>query len=258
MGWRVCDRVRQSCGTVNSCCPSGVRFAPFARAPWADDAAVDPKLPAHLRYLGGEFVCLPFGIGGAPEGLLPEWASPSWQRINPVPHGHSSNLTWDLMSADATHVALSLRYPWDDDIDFLTRCLTVVTDAPAVDLELTIHARRPTSQPVGLHPILRLPEWPSQIAIEAVFEFGLTYPARVPPGASRVAMGQRFTRLESIAGIRGGLVDYSTLPKEAPTEEMLMLCNVRSPVTVHYPEERAYFPPVVGHFVAAILYALAE
>jgi hypothetical protein len=236
--------VRSSAAILWDCefvLPSGRSFAPFARAHWADDPGVDSTLPAHLRHLGGEFVCVPFGIGGAPEALLPAWASESWRRVNPKPHGHSADWPWDLISADSTHIELQLRYPADDDIDFLRRRLSVVADAPAIDLELAVHARRPTRQPIGLHPILRLPEWPSQLRIEAEFDFGFTYPARVPPGVSRVAIGQRFTRLESLAGICGGRVDYSTLPKEAPTEEMLMLCNVQSPVTVHYPEEAAYF-----------------
>jgi hypothetical protein len=221
--------------------PSGRRFSPFVQAPWADDPTVDPTLPAHIRHLGGEFVCVPFGIGGAPKNLLPEWSSESWKRVNPVPHGHSSDLTWDLISADASQVALRLQYPADDDIDFLTRRLVVVTSRPALDLELTIHARRPTRQPVGLHPILRLPEWPAQLAIQASFEFGFTYPGYLPPGATRVAKGRRFARLDEIGGSAGDAVDYSLLPKESPTEELLMLCNVRSPVSVHYPNERAFF-----------------
>ena len=221
--------------------PSGRRFVPFARAPWADDPTVDANLPAHMRYLGGEFVCVPFGIGGEPEGLLPEWRSDSWKRVNPAAHGHSSNLDWECLSADASQVILRLRYPQDEDIEYLTRRLSVVADAPAIDVELVIHARRPTRQPVGLHPILRLPDWPAQFAIDAAFEFGLTYPAFVPPGASRVAVGQRFARLDGIAGIAGDVVDYSTLPKEAPTEEMLLLCKVRGPITVHYREEHSFF-----------------
>ncbi len=95
-------------------------------------------------------------------------------------------------------VELRLRYPEGDDIEYLTRRLTAVQDAPALDLELTIHARRPTRQPVGLHPIVRLPEWPAQLEIDALFEFGVTYPAVVPPGVGRVIPGQRFSRLASI------------------------------------------------------------
>jgi hypothetical protein len=221
--------------------PSGRRFAPFARAPWANDASVDPSLPAHMRLLGGEFVCVPFGIGGTPAKLHPEWQSSSWRHFNRAPHGHSSNLPWEAISADSSHVALRLKYPDDDDIECLTRRVMVAPDAPALDLELTIHARRHTRQPVGLHPILRLPEWPEQVVMEASFEFGMTYPAFVPPGASRLVPGQRFSQLASIAGIHGEIVDYSTMPKQSPTEEMMMICKVRGPITLHYPNERSYF-----------------
>jgi hypothetical protein len=245
MKWRFgTASVRSSTAMLWDCeflLPSGRRFQPFARAPWADDPALDPELPAHMRHLGGEFVCVPFGIGGRPQALLAEWASDSWDRINPAPHGHSSNDVWDLITADASEVVMRLHYPSDDDIEQVTRRITAVPDAPALDMELVIHARRPTRQPVGLHPILRLPDFPDQLVIQSSFEFGLTYPAVVPPGASRVAIGQRFVRLDAIPGIDGGNVDYSALPKDSPTEEMLMLCGVQQPVTVCYPSEQTYF-----------------
>ena len=41
--------------------PSG-DFSPFARAPWIGNIS-DPEISGHLRELGGDFVCLPFGVG---------------------------------------------------------------------------------------------------------------------------------------------------------------------------------------------------
>jgi hypothetical protein len=219
--------------------PSGRHLQPFARAPWADDPGLE-SLPAHMRHLGGEFVCVPFGIGGRPPELAPAWESASWDRINPEPHGRSANEVWALTEASASEVCLRLDYPAHDDVAHLIRRVTAVPDEPALDFELTIHARRRTRQPVGLHPILRLPDFPAQLHIQAEYKFGLTYPAFVPPGASRVAAGQRFARLEALSGIKGGTVDYSTLPKDSPTEEMLMLCGVTQPITVRYPAERAW------------------
>jgi len=218
---------------------SGRRFTPLARAPWADQIGVDASLPAHMRLLGGEFVCLPFGIGGMPADLSPEWRSDAWGNVNRTPHGHSADGTWGLVSSDPSQVELQLQYPQDEDVESVTRRVKVVPDAPALDFELIVKARRCTRQPIGLHPILRLPEWPSQLAIEASFDFGVTYPALVPPGASRVAAGRRFACLSSIDGIRSGSVDYSRLPKQTPTEEMLMLCKVHGPLTVRYMDENA-------------------
>lgn len=234
--------VRSNAGMLWDCnfiFPSGRQFAPLARAPWAEDTNFDPQQPAHLRYLGGEFVCVPFGGGGKPEALLPEWNSDAWAQGNAEPHGYSANRTWDCVAADPSQVTLQLTYPAEDDIACLTRRVSVVPDMPALDFELIIRARRFTRQPVGLHPILRLPQLAAQLAIEATFEFGLTYPAKVPPGISRVAAGQRFRRLDSIPGIRLGRVDYSRMPKETPTEEMLMLCMVRGPVVVRFLDEGA-------------------
>jgi hypothetical protein len=221
--------------------PSGRRFTPFAKAPWADDPSLNPNLPAHLRHLAGEFVCVPFGIGGRPQGLLLEWDSDSWMRVNPQPHGLSSDAAWDLLASDAHHVSLRLDYPATSDIQFLTRRVSADPGAPALDLELEIRARRPTRLPIGLHPILRLPDPPAELIIEAAFEFGMTYPALTPPGITRLALGKKFSRLDAIPGARGDYVDYSRLPKEAPTEEMLMLCRVESPVTVRYPAENVEF-----------------
>jgi hypothetical protein len=245
LSWRFGHAsVRSSAAMLWDCnflLPSGRPFSPLARAPWARDSSFDPQQPAHLRHLGGEFVCVPFGNGGTPVGLLPQWSSAAWAQANAEPHGRSANNKWECIASDSSQVTLRLSYPVDDDIAYLIRRLSVVADAPAIDLELTIHARRCTRQPVGLHPIVRLPQLPAQLAIEAAFEFGLTYPAIVPPGISRVAPGQRFRRLGSIPGIHGGRVDYSRMPQDAPTEEMLMLCTVRGPVVVRFLDERAAF-----------------
>jgi len=223
--------------------PSGRRFTPLARAPWATRDGHHESLegqPAHMRFLGGEFACVPFGIGGRPRELLPEWDSPAWDRINPEPHGHSSNLDWRLVELTPREILLRLDYPGGNEVDHLLRRLRVDEHAPALDLELSIYVRRDTRLPVGLHPIAKLPWAVERLRISADFDFGLTYPAWVPPGASRVAAGTRFSRLESVPAIAGGHVDYSVLPKAAPTEEMLMLCGVRAPIRLDYLDEAAF------------------
>jgi hypothetical protein len=70
-------------------------------------------------------------------------------RVNPEPHGLSSNADWNLLAADDHHVSLRLDYPGTSDIQFLTR--RVSADPDALDLELEIRARRPTRLPIGLH-----------------------------------------------------------------------------------------------------------
>ena len=235
--------VRSSAAMLWDCdfrLPSGRRFAPLARAPWADTPGVDQSLPAHMRHLGGEFVCVPFGCGGTPAGLLGEWACDEWAHVNPIQHGISADASWRHVSSDDSHICLSLHYPVDDDIESLTRRIAVDKDAPALNLELTIHARRPTRQPIGLHPIFKLPDPPATLRIEASFEFGVTYPAIVPPGVSRLAPGRTFTELSRLPGAQAGTVDYSVMPQSSPTEEMFTLCKVKRPVTVYYPDERAY------------------
>ena len=220
--------------------PSGRRFKPFARAPWAGSPALDPGLPAHLRQLGGEFVCVPFGIGGQPEQLAAEWRSASWSQINPKPHGYSADATWTCQSMDSHHLLLHLAYPEGDDVDYLTRRMQIDPEHAAIDLELRVHVRRPTWLPIGLHPILRLPSWPEQLMLDARYAFGMTYPASLPPGISRVSRGRQFEALNAVP-TPDGVIDYSTLPKQEPTEELMMLCQVRGPVTARYLHERCFF-----------------
>lgn len=59
----------------------GRRFAPFHRAPWADDEVVDESLPPHLKHLSIDFFCAPFGASDVE-------AAPA--------HGWSANAAWTV------------------------------------------------------------------------------------------------------------------------------------------------------------------
>ncbi len=53
--------------------PNG-SFSPFACAPWMGSIE-DKTISGHLRELGGDFACLPFGIGREIRNPPQEWAS---------------------------------------------------------------------------------------------------------------------------------------------------------------------------------------
>lgn len=116
---------------------------PLAAAPWGrppERAGEDPPAP-HLTVLGGEWPCVPFGQSAA----------------DPVKHGFGTDHPWRLIAADATSARLAIDYPEAHPVARLDRSIRLSDDAPRVDLSLTIHARRATTLPVGLHPVLALP-----------------------------------------------------------------------------------------------------
>ncbi|MDE0596452.1 MAG: hypothetical protein OSB65_14510 [Roseibacillus sp.] len=68
----------------------GESFSPYALAPWEPDE-IDPGLPNLLKYLRGDFLCLPFGPQDEGE-----------------PHGETANAEWSLLSRteDTLHLAM--------------------------------------------------------------------------------------------------------------------------------------------------------
>ena len=67
-----------------------------------------------------------------------------------IPNGCSQTSTPD-------RITLTCDYPETHPIRRLTRIITADPAAPALDITLTVEARRPCRLPIGLHPTLRLP-----------------------------------------------------------------------------------------------------
>ncbi len=215
---------------------SGRWVAPFARAPWAEDedAQGSPEMggqPGHMRRLGGEFVCLPFGVGGPVRAPAPGWQALLDGRLNTSPHGPAADADWRLAAATGTSVELVLDYPGDHDVARLTRRIAAVPDRPALDLELVIEARRDGAWPVGLHPILALPERARALRLDVEFEIGLTYPGIVEPGAMLTLPGLAFSDLAAVPA-PGGTVDLTRLPTGAPAEDVVQLLGIGGPVGI--------------------------
>lgn len=214
-------------------------FAPFARPHWSPDDPALGALPAHLRHLGAEFVCLPFGVGGPLEGCAPGWSECGLDLCNDPPHGHAANAIWSVAEQGAGHLRLTLDYPTDHPVRRLTRTLMVRPDAPAVDLALAIEVRRATRFPIGLHPILSLDLPPESLCLQVRFRRGFTYPASVPGGAMLAAIGRDFAALAAVPARAGGVVDLTRLPKAAPMEDVLQLCGVEGAMEAVFAERGA-------------------
>jgi hypothetical protein len=200
----------------------GGPFRPLARAPWLDEphAADDPDSDAktHLDVLGGEFPCVPFGGD----------------------HGFGANTTWDIES-DGRGITARVSYPEGDPIRRLERRVTGTDGKCRLQLSLTVEARHDVRLPIGVHPILRLPEEPGGLTIDASFARGYTYPG--PQTTSAVADRHRsFADLWQVPGPEKP-VDLSRLPladdrdsslARRGIDDVVMLCGARSPVTVNY------------------------
>ena len=202
--------------------PDGRTVRPLAEASWHDDPATtgDESIPAHLRWLGGEWPCVPFGKTSA----------------DPIVHGHGTDNCWRFDAADDGAARLSIDYPAGHAIARLQRSIACVADRPALDFTLTVHARADFRLPVGLHPIVRLPDAGKGIALDAAFSHGETFPAVFETAVSRLAVGERFGSLGSLPLTGGGEVSLNDLA-HLRTEEAAQLFGVDGVARVVWPDE---------------------
>jgi galactose mutarotase-like enzyme len=207
-------------------------FAPLARATWMG-TVTDTAISGHLRELGGDFVCLPFGRARAVPDAPADWSRILTKDETGLIHGPAADAEWSVDSATSHAITLSLPYNEPSPVARLTRSISARENAPALDMNLTIHARRAATVSVGLHPILRLPGKPGRLHLAADFAFGLTHPAQTPPG-----IGQDFASLASVPR-PGGVIDMSHVPLTPRTDLNVQLCGMQSPLTATYMDEGA-------------------
>lgn len=238
--------VLTTAGMISRCMftVNGREFSPFVQPSWESDEF--PDLPAHLRVLGAEFVCVPFGEAGPVTRSTEGWGSAETVPANVPGHGYSASAEWAIVDERPGGVTLRVEYPESHDIASLERRIDGIPGVPGLALSLTIIARRPTRTSIGLHPILRLPTRPHSLAIDASYRFGLTFPADLTGGKRRSARGAHFSSLVSVPleaasshGTPESVSDFSLLPLNEPTEEVLQLCEVYDPIVVHYLDEDA-------------------
>lgn len=234
LNWSHGEAVVLSTAAVLADClfnlPTGP-FRPFARAPWMGTVS-DKTIIGHLRELGGDFVCVPFGSGpSAPIGP-PEWASliidPPFLPI----HGPAGDAEWQVIDHSASSVTLALDYPTEAIVERLERTVTGVDGLPMLQSSLTIIPRDTGKVSVGLHPILRLPDDPGRLELTAEFDFGLIHPRH-----ARADESMAFDRLDAVP-IGEGLIDLSHVPVGLPNASA-QLCGMRGPLRAVYLDEGA-------------------
>ena len=210
--------------------PSGP-FSPFAKAPWMGTVN-DRSIIGHLRELGGDFVCVPFGSGGHQGYAPPDWAALMADAPYRPIHGPAGDSDWTVVSADAKTITLALDYPENSPVQRLERVIAVRDGAPALDFTLTIFARRSADISVGLHPIMRLPERAGGLKLSAEFDFGLVHPTQTARGAA-----QEFATLAEVPW-QNSTIDLSRAPVATPNINV-QLCGMRGPIRATYLDEGA-------------------
>lgn len=215
--------------------PSGRWVEPFAKPPWPDDC--DPEVPGHLRRLGGEFFCLPFGGGGGTRDPLPGWEALAAVPADSPMHGPAANADWDIVEARPDCAILALEYPETSPVRRVERETRLARDKPEAQVTLRIEARRPGRLPAAFHPILRLPDKPRELAIEASFSRGFTYPGVIEPDRMATEPGRRFQALAEVPRRHGGVVDLSLLPLGPPTEDVVLLAGMAGPIRAEFIDE---------------------
>lgn len=220
----------------------GVAHRPLAAAPWLGEPGLE-SLPGHLRVLGGDFVGLPFGSSGAPEGLVSEWNGLVAPSAPEPPHGPAAEETWQVVDATADHVRLALDFPESSPVARAERVIAIRPDAAAIDFTLEIHARRVGDVSLGLHPILRLPARPGELVLDVPFERGFTYPGHIDPGLGPTAPWRTFDRLDAVPARAGAptsarTVDLTRLPLATPVQDNVLLTGVSGPVVATFLDTR--------------------
>ena len=206
--------------------PAGI-FSPFARAPWMGSVS-DAEISGHVRELGGDFVCLPFGIGREIRNPPYNWKPLlTGATVGPV-HGPAADEEWEVLNASDSTITLGLHYPETSPVLRVERTVAAHVGEPELDCEFRIFARRRASISAGLHPILRLPDKPGRLHLEADFVFGLTHPAYG---------GEEFSRLDTVRGLAGP--DLSHVPLHPRTDINAQLCGMIGPLRATYLDEGA-------------------
>ncbi len=215
--------------------PSGRWVRPLVEAPWSSNPP--PGLPGHMKRLGGEFFCLPFGGGSAVKQVSPGWEELARGAVNEPMHGPAANADWQVVEQRVNEASLVLHCPSSSSIDRIERKIALSPEEPRLDSTVWVHARKPSQLPAGFHPILRLPDLPSTVEIDTDFAIGLTYPGVIEPDRMVCEPGRMFETLAAVPKRLGGTVDLRKLPLGPATEDVVMLAGVRGAVLAHFSDE---------------------
>lgn len=189
---------------------SGEHFSPYALSPWLP-GELEASLPPLLRYLRGDFLCLPFG----------------GQQAGP-PHGDPANARWELR--EQTAETLSLQQQAGDSGAQLEKNIRLVAGQQAIYVEHRVSGLSGNWN-YGNHPVLdfsHLAEGEGRVATSP-WRWGSVYPGEFsdPKQGERGALlpGGHFTDLRQVPLRDGGLTDLTRYPLRSGYDDLIMLVN---------------------------------
>ncbi|QTB53394.1 hypothetical protein [Burkholderia pseudomallei] len=206
-------------GPVHFRLPDDRLVQPFALFPWVNEKAPpgEGPLTGLMASSSGEWPCVPFGITNE---------NSAW---HPPIHGEPAHGNWKRVDDGGDPARLSLRFSCGaaGPVEALEREIEGVRGEAAIRCRLTLHVRRPCLLPIGLHPTLRVPLARRGMTLTpGQFEFGMTYPLEVEPGADVLESGVFFPDLSSVPARNGGEIDLTAYPLHEATESLVQLCGV--------------------------------
>ncbi len=195
----------------------GRRIQPYSIAPWWKEPE-SARLPALLRVLRGDFLCMPFGGGDAPFG-----------KENHPGHGETANGKWKfewtgrLEDRVTLHLSLKTRIrPGRVD-----KMITLVDGHDAVYCRDVVSAMR-GPMTFGHHAMLKFPDKPaSGILSTSPFQYGQVSPKPTEDpekrGYSILWPGAKFQSLNKVPMITGQYADLSCYPARRGFEDIVQL-----------------------------------
>lgn len=220
-------RVGAMCAPATFKLSDGREVQPFAVAPWNDDGTeAFAELPTLLKRLRGEWPCIPFGMP-EPRSDLPSAWTPKGEAevgLGEWLHGPGANLPWDVIKQGDGYVHLALEYPEAHPIATVERRIVGDPSRSRLTFDLIITPRRDCRLPIGVHPVLRLPENPgaARLILDGA-RAAHTYPVDAEPGVSQLPHARRFNKLAKAEWADGEELDLTSHPLSRRTEEIVLV-----------------------------------
>ncbi|SDF03120.1 hypothetical protein [Limimaricola pyoseonensis] len=182
----------------------GREIAPLATAPWLGETAELPAgLPPVERRLSGDFLCAPFGPGGAEDA---------------PPHGWSANSAWEVEAERPG--GLDLRLGREIQGARLRKRLRLLPDAPLLLCRHEFEGGR-GRLPVSHHVMVAL-GGPARLSASP--KRAVVAPdAPLEPGRNRLRCPGRAAALGGFPAADGGVIDLTRLPIGAAHEDFVTL-----------------------------------
>ena len=210
---------------------------PLHTANWSEKNSDKLKeQPGIIKQLRGEFPCVPFGINTSIDEITEEWKETYSEEPYVVndPHGFAANNDWDILEYSKCHAIFKIKYPEEDNIDYLIRTINVNNNNPnKINCSLKIIVKKDCSLPIGLHPMINIPRDKNKIKIlPGKFLFGLTYPGIFLKDKNLGAKGEEFFSITKVISNNNKYIDLSSPPFDGNYEDLFQLCGVDGKMVV--------------------------